>query len=363
MSHALLLAAAARICRLAAAILPRPMRRWGAAMQHELPGITNGREALAFALGCFGCALRMAIAFHLTHDLPARPRAMVIACAAGATGLGLVHLVASGAPLRHAATNAAALLLAILAAAALQRPSRLSAGPLGILLALSLVATALLGTSVDGASRWIAVGGLFLQPSLLIVPALTIRFARTRDPLSAAGVALCALALALQPDRAMAGALTAALAALLLLRPERTVLLALGAAATAFASTLAKADLPDAPPLLLTAFSVHPLAGLAVFAGAALILLPAIAGRIHDAANREAYTIFGALWLAVIVASVLGNAPMPLVGYGGSAILGYVLSLLGLPRHAAAAPARGQESPSPSPVGEPHLKAALAPAR
>jgi hypothetical protein len=33
----------------------------------------------------------------------------------------------------------------------------------------------------------------------------------------------------------------------------------------------------------------------------------------------------------VIVAAALGNYPTPLVGYGGSAIIGYVVSLLGLP--------------------------------
>ena len=43
------------------------------------------------------------------------------------------------------------------------------------------------------------------------------------------------------------------------------------------------------------------------------------------------YAAFGAVWLAVILAAALGNYPTPLVGYSGSAILGYLLSLLGLP--------------------------------
>ena len=33
----------------------------------------------------------------------------------------------------------------------------------------------------------------------------------------------------------------------------------------------------------------------------------------------------------MILAALLGNYPTPLVGYGGSAILGYLVSLLGLP--------------------------------
>jgi hypothetical protein len=51
--------------------------------------------------------------------------------------------------------------------------------------------------------------------------------------------------------------------------------------------------------------------------------------------------VFGAAWLAVVAAAALGNYPTPLVGYGGSAILGYLISLIGLPPRAAAAAADG----------------------
>lgn len=36
------------------------------------------------------------------------------------------------------------------------------------------------------------------------------------------------------------------------------------------------------------------------------------------------------------MAAALGNYPTPIVGYGGSAIIGYVLSLLALPKRAGA---------------------------
>ena len=68
-----------------------------------------------------------------------------------------------------------------------------------------------------------------------------------------------------------------------------------------------------------------------MLAGAVLMLVPAIAGYFRDPDNRPLYAVFGAVWLAVILAAALGNYPTPLVGYGGSAILGYLLSLLGLP--------------------------------
>jgi hypothetical protein len=141
-----------------------------------------------------------------------------------------------------------------------------------------------------------------------------------------------ALALALQPDRAMAGALLAGLAALALTVRDRRVVLALAAAVTGFAVTLARPD--TLPPTAFVeqvyagAFGFSALAGLAIVAGSALLLLPLLA------LNRTAALVFAATWLAILAASVLGNYPTPLLGYGGSGILGYLLCLAALPRQA-----------------------------
>jgi hypothetical protein len=66
-----------------------------------------------------------------------------------------------------------------------------------------------------------------------------------------------------------------------------------------------------------------------------------------DPPRRPGHAVFGAVWLAVIVAAALGNYPTPLVGYGGSAILGYLLSLLYLPPRRAARPIRRGGAPGP----------------
>lgn len=372
----MLLASAALICKLASTILPPPMRHWGLAMQHEMASVPNGRAALSFALGCLGCALRITFAFHLRdplrvwidsaaevldeqgsstirsmNDLLRHPRHLVIACAATATGLGVVHMVVAGAPYRHVVMNVTALLIGLVVAAGIVgalRGGRFAGGLTSIVLGLSLLATAMFGISVDGAARWVAVAGVPIQPSQLVVPVMTICFARARDPLSAVGLALAVLALAVQFDRTLAGSLAAALTVLMLLRPERTVLFALAAAIVGFGLTLAQGDNSEAMPyvdrIVSSAFLAHPLPGLAVVAGAALILLPAVAGRIFDAENREVYYVFGALWLAMIVASALGNSPTPLVAYGGSAIVGYVISLIGFPSFAAGAPRHSRKA-------------------
>jgi hypothetical protein len=84
---------------------------------------------------------------------------------------------------------------------------------------------------------------------------------------------------------------------------------------------------PFVDGILFTSFSVHPLAGAAILLGLGLLVLPAIAGRFMDPANDGACRVFGAIWIGGIAAAALGNYPTPVVGYGGSAILGYVLSL------------------------------------
>jgi hypothetical protein len=216
-----------------------------------------------------------------------------------------------------------------------------------------------MGASAEGVTRWVPVGGVMLQPSLILLPILALRFARTRDALSTLALLIAALALALQPDRAMAGTLAAAMAMLAWLRPERNVLLALAAAGAGFAATLLRADpsaaMPYVDQVFFTSFAAHPLAGLAVAAGALLLLVPAAVGLAGDAAHRTTHALFGTIWLAVILAALLGNYPTPVVGYGGSAILGYLVSLLGLPPRARAgasdATIAGRAEPD-APVGQ-----------
>ncbi|HYD12497.1 MAG TPA: hypothetical protein VEC11_06595 [Allosphingosinicella sp.] len=334
--------AALLIARCAARLLPASLRDWGRAMTAETRAIDGQIAATMFALGCLGCALRARLLFHLATKeetrmdvLSGRPRRLAMACATGATGLGLVWMAAAGAPHRYLAVNALALILGLLAIVVLTRVGDVRRGIVDLMLAGLLLLTALVGVSADGVTRWVAVGGVMLQPSLVLLPILALRFAGSRDGLSTLAILLAALALALQPDRAMAGALAAALAVLALFRPERNVLLALGGAGAALAATLLRADPSPAVPfvdqIFFTAFALHPLAGMAVAGGALLLLVPAAAGLAGDREHRMSHAVFGTIWLGVILAAMLGNYPTPVVGYGGSAILGYLVSLLGLP--------------------------------
>lgn len=67
-----------------------------------------------------------------------------------------------------------------------------------------------------------------------------------------------------------------------------------------------------------------------------LLVVPSVIGWRRAEQSRAIYVAFGAVWFAAILAAALGNYPTPVVGYGGSAIIGYALSLLALPKFSSA---------------------------
>jgi hypothetical protein len=163
---------------------------------------------------------------------------------------------------------------------------------------------------------------------------MLILYARRPDVAGTVAMIVAAVALALQPDRAMAGVLMAGLACLSLVRRQRLPLAATGASMLAFAWTiLIPESLPAVPfvdRILYTAFGVSLLAGLAVIVGTVLLLAPLLSG-LRGEGERSALFAFAGCWSAIIIAAALGNYPTPLVGYGGSAVLGYLLSVALLP--------------------------------
>ncbi|UUL81252.1 hypothetical protein [Sphingomonas qomolangmaensis] len=353
-------------CRALQAILPPSLQSWGWAVRCEAASIPDDTKALLFTLDSLCGLMPRAVASHLLypfasligdgaplsegssimnifHATMRRPRALGIASAIGAVVLGIVYMAIAGAPMRYLGINAGALVIGLTMLALLGRPVAAGqrwTGVAIIAIAGMLLATAFLGSEVEGAARWVKLGGLAIQPSLILLPVMLVAFCRTRSLPATAGIVAAAAAIALQPDRAMAGMLALCLATLAVIRRDRHVVVALTASVASFAATLAHADTLPAVPyvdqILYSSFNVHAGAGLAVLGGSALLLVPAIVGWSRDADNRATYAVFGAVWFAAIMAAALGNYPTPIVGYGGSAIIGYALSLLALPKLAGA---------------------------
>lgn len=349
-------------CRVLLAALPPALKSWGRAVRCETAEIPDDTRALLYALESLRGLMPRALAWHLLRPFASltgdgapfhgdsimtnlyyatlrRPRLVGVACAIGAVALGLAYMGFAGAPMRYLGINAGALTIGLTMLALLGRiivVNRRTTGAAIVAIAGALLATALLGVSIGGATRWVRLGGLSIQPSLVLLPVMLVAYARCRNALAALGMVAAAVAMAIQPDRAMAGMLAAGLAALVIMRPDRCVVAAFCASVAGLAATLVRADTLPAVPyvdgILYSSFEVHALAGAAVIGGSALLLVPAIVGWHQDPANRVSHAAFGAVWLAGIAAAAIGNYPTPLVGYGGSAIIGYVLSLVALPK-------------------------------
>lgn len=272
-----------------------------------------------------------------------------------AVSLGLAYLQAAGAPLRMLAMNAAALLiglvLVVLARLSGNLPRQVALGG-PVVGGMALIATAVLGQPVEGAARWVTVGMVTIQPSLILLPAMLVLFARERTWTSAAGLALSLVAMALQPDRAMAAMAVVGVGLVLVMASDRRRFLWLAPIAlVAFIVAMARADrLPASPfvdQILFSAPASSLLAGLAVLGGSVLLIAPALLAV--SGHNRLPLLVFGGVWVTALAAAALGNYPTPLVGYGGSAILGYCLSVAVLRRWPAPAPPKLQRTAATNP--------------
>lgn len=348
--------ASGRIAGLALRIMPPGQCEWAKAMVNEAGSIDHEPSAVIFALGCVKCALfaavrdraarviRNLIAASSSRDSGdtdmdmhsvrrARDPIVGILCAICAVGLGVIYMTMGGAPQRLIVINLAALLVGLGLCLWLAQSRLLGDGRINTIAPLfgaALFATAIFGLRADGAARWVDVAGLVVQPSLLFIPLLLVLHSRRGDGWTATGLALSIAATAFQPDRAMAGVLVGALAVLALRnRERRDVTLALSAAA-GFVITVVRPDKGGISPfvdqILFTSFEVHPLAGVGLAFGALMLVFPALlqAPRVRDSSTG---LVFGAVWSLVVLAALMGNYPTPLVGYGGSAIVGYLLSI------------------------------------
>ncbi|OYX56815.1 MAG: hypothetical protein B7Y86_08615 [Brevundimonas subvibrioides] len=344
---------AERIIRVICRLLPPGLRDWGEAMAQETASIPKPGAAMAFALSCGVWVVREALGHALLsgltsagvdpEDLMSRRtswkyREAALLCAIAATGLGLVFLAEAGAPAPYLILNLTALIAGLIIILPFRRLDPVTTpfvGVLAIAVGLILLLTGVFGAETSDIRRWLSLGGVVVQPSLIGLPFLLVAFARSRDRLTTAGLILGAVALALQPDRAMAGAMVAGIGVSALMKRDRMALLALSIALACFIVTTVR---PDAlPPLSFvdgvfrTASSTSLVAGLAVWVGVAVLLLPSILGLRRSRDSAVAHATFGATWLALIAAAFIGDYPIPAIAYGGSAIVGYVCSILALP--------------------------------
>ncbi len=337
-------------------VTPKHMQQWAEAMRAEIAHTTNSREAFHYALGCLFAALRFRLTVEASHfdncvldnGSAKTSLAIPIAGGLGAVAIGIIYLLAADAPSFMITANIAAVLIGLILLATLQWTTQLTprlATVFAVSGALILIGTALFGNSMEGASRWIKAGPMFVQTSLLLLPLIVILYAKISNVWTLLAIIVSAAAMAIQPDRAMAGAIFAAISVLAVFRRTRQNIAACFVTGVAFLATLAQADhllaVPYVDHILWTSFDVHPGLGMAMWFGIGLLFLPVLLSRSLRSAPE--ILVFAACYAAIIGAAAMGAYPTPIVGYGGSAIVGYFLSLTALRRVSLNSDARETE--------------------
>lgn len=326
----------------AARLLGAPQAPWARAMKAEVAAIGDEREALAFAWGCFRAALGQALESALARI--ARPHtAGVLACSA-AVLLGCLFMHIAGAPGRYVWMNMLSLGFAVttfwlLPRKRLQQDELLRARLTFAMGALLFIAS--VGDAAIGASAWMRVGPVPLNLPWLLLPALLVASDVGPQPTArrwAIGGQLMAFgALALQVDAFLAGLAAAVLGVRAWHR--RSHLLALLALVPSAIALHAGREWPavEAVPfvdlVLQHGFELHLAVGLAL---ALLLVLPLWPALLHCPAREH-----GFVWGLLMALSLPGWLPSPLVGFGGSFIFGYLLSLALIPGETVEHPNRG----------------------
>ncbi len=255
-----------------------------------------------------------------------------LALAAAAVGAGCGLLVALGAPPRMSMMNGAALLIGLAGVAAIWACLRAGAsariGDIALLIASALIPlTALVGPQANGVARWLVVGGLTVQPALIVVPMIIVGLALRPSLIRCLSAVVAAVGLAMQPDPGCA--LILLLGIVVFMRePENrtagtwgTVVAAAICLRVAIVRDVALPPVPFVEGVIPDAFQAGTLPALLACAAILLILAPAITRRL-----RAPHLAFLAVWIAALAAALLGPYPTPVVGFGGSGVLGFVLS-------------------------------------
>jgi len=317
---------------------PRHRKSWSSAMEAEIENIRGEFAAIIFGLGCLlACGRFQMEKLSMPERLSqifAGDNFAALAIIAGtlAGAIGLIYLTLAGAPSGMILINGLSLAIGLLIAILIRLTIRLSDTALNIIapvLALSLLAVAMFGQGIEGANRWLAIGPYVVQPSLILLPLVVICYARLNSVPSMVAVMIGAVAMALQPDRAMAGMLFLAVLTLNYLRPTNAKFMASIVCAVAFVSTMILPDRLTAVPfvdhILWTAFDIGLLMGIGLWLGCLALLAPVI--FLPPSRRTSTHWVFAACWCAVIAAAAMGAYPTPIVGYGASAIIGYFLSV------------------------------------
>jgi hypothetical protein len=254
-----------------------------------------------------------------------------------ALAVGVLAMQASGVPAGVWGQNIAAWATGALLCLGIWRARTSITSPivadLTALFTLGALVATLLAPGMDGVHRWVRVGPVRVHPAALLLPLVLValeRLARVRGWWVAALWAVGVVSgLCLQPDAAQATAFAAASGVLLRPGARRSVprsIAVVSLPVIAGLSWLRRDPLAPVP-------HVEEIIGLAgtlwtggtVAAIASLLLLPVPFFLIGRGVGQRTGLALGAYVSVTCLAAFVGNFPVPVMGYGISPIIGYLL--------------------------------------
>lgn len=258
--------------------------------------------------------------------------------ATAVVSLAAIHL--AGGPPGALAMQAAAFVLAVAITWRRGVAARLESvapyWPLGAVLLLAC-AVLLAGVDIDGARRWLRIGPVLLHPASLLGPVLLAALARTGGDWRALVLAgLAVLAFGLGVDGAASLAFALGLSGLCFggapaWRRRRLLLCApaWGLALWGWTRPDSLPALPYVEEVVARSFAAAPALGAAAAAALALLPLPFLAAARGAATpeSRGRNLALAGFWLGLALAGVAGNYPVPVIGYGASPVIGWIVAL------------------------------------
>lgn len=258
-------------------------------------------------------------------------------CAVPAVGIGSLVMHLQGvAPLIYGQNIAALVLGGIVSILCLSVPRRLNPRDSRYLLFLSLcgLCCSFAFSGIGGVHRWIEIGPLSLNAAFIFLPIALIAMdglltEGKQSPLLGAFVVIAGI-LFLQPDASMVTAFTMAVTPMVFLRGQFRKPWAVGFVLLLLLTILAWIKSDSLEPvdyvegILGMARDCGQFYWLAGVVSLLVLFVPFAIGAAKQ--ERRAFCVGGAMfYLGALLSSAIGAYPVPVMGYGVSPIIGYLI--------------------------------------